>query len=426
MLLFASIAALIVLIALFLLLFPVLRQRKVSSVDARAEALAIFRQQFSELEQDHTSGIIADAQYQQSREELERRMLEEAEAIPASAAPAPRMFGNKRIALILAVIVPVVSGLLYYKLGNPLAITQPAAEQAATPAGHMAGGDLDQMLDRLKQKLEKTPGDAAGWALLARSYQQVGRYQDAVSTYAKVVTLIPNDAALWADYADAKAMSQGRSLAGEPQKLVEKALSIDPNNVKALMLAGTIEFDQKHYARAIEYWERQRALLPADSEEARRAAATINEARNLMGSNGQLDTINEVAAAPAPAAPSTKPAAAAGATAITGSVTITSTLASKVNPAAVLFVYARTATGSPMPIAIVRTSARDLPYTFRLDDTTSMTPDSKLSSAGEVIVVARLSVSGQAMPMSGDIRGELRGVKPGTQGVKIVMDTLIP
>jgi cytochrome c-type biogenesis protein CcmH len=108
--------------------------------------------------------------------------------------------------------------------------------------------------------------------------------------------------------------------------------------------------------------------------------------------------------------------------AISGKVTVAPSLAGKGSATDTLFVFAREASGPPMPVAIVRATKKDLPFTFRLDDSNSMMPSRKLSDVGTVVIVARLSKSGQAMPQSGDLEGMSQPVKPGTDGITIVID----
>jgi cytochrome c-type biogenesis protein CcmH len=108
--------------------------------------------------------------------------------------------------------------------------------------------------------------------------------------------------------------------------------------------------------------------------------------------------------------------------AISGTVTIAPSLAGKGSATDTLFVFARETNGPPMPVAIMRATKKDLPFTFRLDDSTSMMPSRKLSDVAMVVIVARLSMSGQAMPQSGDLEGMSQPVKPGADGITIVID----
>ena len=131
--------------------------------------------------------------------------------------------------------------------------------------------------------MKETPDDPEGWMLLARSYGALGRYNQAAQAYANAAARLPGDAGLLADYADVLAMAQGRRLQGEPERLIARALEADPNNLKALALAGTAAFEKQDYAGAVRHWERMLPLVPPDSDDARSIQASIAEARSLGG-----------------------------------------------------------------------------------------------------------------------------------------------
>ena len=331
---------------------------------------------------------------------------------------------GRPVALALAIIVPTASGLLYWQLGNPLAMTEPPAASMAAQRGLGDEGSfsegMESLIERLMQKMEQNPNDGEGWALLARSYMGLGRYPEAARAYENATTLIPNDAQLLADYADAMGVLHGRRLEGKPESLIQQALKIDPLNVKALMLAGTVAFNRNNFALATKDWELARANLPSDvdPEMTQQLVAAIEEAKSHLGSGQEtVSMLTEPAAAPAqPVRRTGQPRA------IRGTVTMAPSLASKGSPTDALFVFAREVNGPPMPVAIVRATKKDLPFTFQLDDSTSPMPSRKLSSAGPVVIVARLSKSGQAMPQSGDLEGTSQPVQSGVDGITVVID----
>jgi cytochrome c-type biogenesis protein CcmH len=324
------------------------------------------------------------------------------------------------VAFAIAIIIPAVSGLLYWELGNPLAMMQPTAASLSAQGGpedaHSSTDALEGLVGRLKQKMEQNPNDGVGWGLLARSYVGLGRYAEAASIYERAVTLIPDDAQLLADYADTLGVVHGRKLEGKPEVLIQQALKIDPRNVKALMLAGTVAFHRKNFARAAKDWEQARANLPADvdPEMTQQLTAAIEEARSqLGGGQSMMSGLTEPAA---PAQPAGRPRV------IKGTVAMAPSLAGKGSPTDTLFVFAREMNGPPMPVSIVRASRKDLPFTFQLDDSTSPMPSRKLSSAGPVVIVARLSKSGQAMPQSGDLEGTSQPIQSGGEGIAVIID----
>ncbi|MGQ0694559.1 MAG: c-type cytochrome biogenesis protein CcmI, partial [Nitrospiraceae bacterium] len=415
--LFLLIASAMTLVILSLLLWPLLK-RPAAATGEQEKALSVYRQQFAELEQDRTSGLLTDEQYQQARRELERRLLEETGATETTPRVTRRQMSSRLVALAIAMIIPTVSGGLYWALGNPLAMTHPSSPTLSSQGGPV-GGDpmadgLNALIEQLRKRLEQNPNDGVGWSLLARSYFAMERYADAVPIFEKAVKLNPDDASLLADYADALGVHQGRKLEGKPALLIEKALKIDPRNVKALMLAGTIAFNRQDYAGAAKDWELARANLPAeaDPESAEQLTASIAEAKHRLGGGQVVMTTNAEPAAPAK---STKPTGQSGASpAITGKVTLSPAVAGKASPTDTLFVFARAVNGPPMPVSIVRATRKDLPFTFRLDDSTSPMPSRKLSDMDQVVIVARLSKSGRAAPEKGDLEGMSEPVKPGT------------
>jgi cytochrome c-type biogenesis protein CcmH len=414
----------ITLLVLGLLLWPLLRRQESSDKGEREQTLSVYRQQFAELEQDLRNALLTEEQYQQSKRELERRLLEETG--PADAMPSVRLLPmNSRVVVVaLAVIIPAISGLLYWTLGHPEAITlsraSSSATQGASDYAHQTSEGLDALSERLKRKLEQNPNDGVGWALLARSYVEIGRHADAVPIYEKAVKLIPDDPQMLVDYADALGVQYGRKLEGKPEQLIQQALKINPNHVKALMLAGTVAFDRKDFGLAAKYWERARANLPADAEGELRQElrSSIAEAQGLAGGKPAM------AKAVGLATPLTKSGGQAAA--ISGTVRLAPSLVGKVASMDTLFVFAREINGPAMPVSIVRATTNDLPFTFRLDDSTSPMPSRKLSDAGTVVIVARLSKSGGAMPQSGDLQGMSQPTKPGAKQIAIVIDREIP
>ncbi len=412
------------LLVLGLLLWPLLKRQATLNDEANVKTLSVYRQQFVELQQDYKNAVLTDEQYQQSKRELERRVLEETRATEATSIVPARPVSNRAVVMAIAIVIPTVSGLLYWKLGNPVAITHPDALSLAAARGsdydHQTTEGLDALSERLKKKLEQNPNDGAGWALLARSYAEIGRHADAVPIYEKAMQLIPDDPQMLADYADALGMLHGRTLEGKPERLIQQALKIDPNHVKALMLAGTAAFDRKDFGKAAQYWERATANLPADAENDVRQEllSGIAEARGLAGGKAPM------VRATGGAAPSMKPTDQA--IAISGTVRLDPSLAGKSAPTDTLFVFAREMDGPPMPVSIVRATRRDLPFAFRLDDSTSPMPTRKLSDVGTVVIVARLSKSGEAVPKSGDVQGTSQPVKLGANGITVVMDREIP
>jgi cytochrome c-type biogenesis protein CcmH len=406
---FGLLAALFIAGALAFVLPPLLRRSHGrSQVSRGAVNVSVYRDQVRELENDLAAGTLSQDRYDEARREIEHQLLEDtsdAEAAPASA-PRPR----RLTAAIIGTAVPLVAIGLYFAVGNPQAIRMAGAPQGA-PHG-VTEEQVLAMVEQLAARMRANPEDPQGWRILARSYAVLGHYKDAADAYAKATARITDDAQLFADYADALGMAQGRTLEGEPEKLIARALAIDPANTKALALAGTVAFNRKDYAKAARYWERILAGVPPDSETAQAARANIAEARALAG--GALATAPPVAATRTPAASGSR---------VSGIVKLAPALAARVEPTDTVFIFARAAEGPRMPLAILRRQARDLPIEFALDDSMAMTPAMKLSSFPQVVIGARVSKSANATPQPGDLQGVSAPIKVGANGVSVVIDS---
>jgi cytochrome c-type biogenesis protein CcmH len=422
---FWLVASGLTIVILGLLLWPLLRRSTAVNAGEQETRLSVYRQQFVELEQDHRNGVLTDEQHQIARRELERRVLEETGSAELPAAGSSLRVSSKAVAVGLAVFIPVVSVGLYGKLGSPAALSSAGASASAGAKNGerepFSLSEMDALTERLKAKLEQNPTDGVGWALLARAYVELGRHPEAVPIYEKAMQLIPDDAQLLADYADALGVLNGRKLEGRPEALIQQALKADPRNVKALMLAGTVAYNHKEFGRAAAYWEEARANLPPGTD-----PEAIQEIVNGIAEAKELGGIKQTDMASRPAAPQAAAKQGGAAFAISGQVDIAPGLAAKGSPTDTLFVFAREMNGPPMPVAIVRATKKDLPFTFRLDDSNSPMTSRKLSEAGTVVIVARVSKSGEAMPKSGDLQGTSQPVKPGVKGITVTIDREIP
>jgi cytochrome c-type biogenesis protein CcmH len=362
---------------------------------------AIYRDQLKELDADLTAGTLARSQYDEARRELEARLLED---VGTAQAAAPAAHPGRGTAIAIGVALPLAAALLYVAVGNPGALSpRPQAGE-----GHaITLQQVEAMVGRLAERMKETPDDVKGWVMLGRSYAVLDRYPEAVAAYANAVKRAPPDAQVLADYADALAMAQGRTLVGEPERLIAQALKVDPNNVKALALAGTVAFQKHDFQGAIAHWQKILEVVPADSEMADSIRDSIADARKL-------------AAAPAQPAPAPKASAPAPA-AVSGTVSLAPGIAAKASPDDTVFIFARPVEGPRMPLAVLRKRVRDLPADFRLDDSMAMTPAAKLSNHERVVVGARISKSGNPVSQPGDLEGLSTPVGTGATGVKVVI-----
>ncbi len=417
---FLSIGALLSLLALALLTRPFWWRARGGTAPTQDATVGALRRQIEQLSSLHASGALADVPYREAREVLEKRLVDGVVNAPTTAAPAAA--AGKGLPAALAVFVLLIAGAGYAWLGTPQGLSA-EARMAQAPVGEgshsVTSEQIEAMLEALAARLKDKPDDPDGWAMLGRSYAVLGRHAESVGPFKQALSLRPNDAVLVADYADALAATNGRSLEGEPSRLIEQALKLDPNNLKALSLAGTAAFNREDFAGAIRHWEKLAQLAPG-GDMVQQVQGGIDEARRRMG--GGAAPAQATAAAPvnpAAAPPAPTLGAAAGADSVSGTVTLAPSLAGKAAPTDTLFVFARAAEGPRMPLAILRKQVKDLPLSFKLDDSMAMSPTAKLSSVARVIVGARISKGGGALPQPGDLQGFSAAVAGGATGLAI-------
>ena len=388
MILFALIGAALAIGVVAWILRPLLTRPSAQTVARSAANVSIYRDQLRELESDLAAGTLARGDYDTARSELEKRLLEDVREPEGT----PLRPAGRRTALIVGAVVPFLALVLYLMVGNPGAVKREAEVQASA-------AQIQAMVGRLAARLRENPDDVDGWKLLGRSYTVLGRFDEASDAYAKAAVRAPRDASLLADLADALAMARGQSLQGEPEKLVLRALEIEPGNLKALALAGTAAFERKDYAGAAGYWQRMLQHVPANSEEARAIQQNVKEAQSLAGSSNNRS--------------------------LRGTVALSPQLKGKAAPDDTVFVFARVPDGPKMPLAVARTRVRDLPYQFQLDDSMAMTPAMKLSAFPTVVVTARISKSGTATAQAGDLEGASAPVPSDSAAVTVVIDNVV-
>jgi len=394
-------AAGFIVVAVVLLLRPLLAPGNAAGIDRKKMNRDVLRDQFADIEDDVRAGILDADQAEQARRDIERRVLEEtAGAIQAPAAKV-RSWG---LPATIAVALPVIAISLYLHLGNLQGLN--ALPHAADNLSSITPEQFADMTAKLAARLQEKPDDVVGWTMLGRAYRATGRHEEAAKAFARASALKPDDAELLADQAEALAIAGGRKLAGEPTRLLDRALKLDPDNSKALALAGSAALERKDYKSAVRHWEKLSKQPDIGAELAQALQAGINEARKLAGTPVQ-------------------PSAPQGAGRVRGVVTLSESLKGKAGPGDSVFVFARAAQGPRMPLAIARVQVRDLPYHFELDDSMAMMPELKISGFAQIVVGARVSKTGSATPSSGDLEGLGPVVKPGADGVKVSINQVV-
>lgn len=361
---FWAVAALLAALAVAFVLAPLLRWRRAHSEVSRLETNAsVYREQLAELEAERERGALTQEEFMRANREIERRVVGEH---VASDGFRPYSFSTPKVAAILiAILLPAFAGVAYWKLGDPRALDPKAAAQI-TPQ------QLEAMVERLSVRMRQTPDDAEGWVMLGRALFLLTRHDEAAQAYARALQIAPEE----------------REILGEL--------------LKALAMAGHDRYERADFAGAIGYWERILRFAPPESELAKVVGESIAEARARGG----------LAAAPPGAS-------------LRGTVTLDARVKGKAAPQDTVFIIARPASGSRMPLAVARTTVSALPYRFTLDDSMAMAPGAKISAHAQVVIAARVSKSGDALPKKGDLEGASAPVPPGATGVAVVISRIV-
>ena len=368
--------------------------------------VGLLRDQLAELKAEHAAGRVDDAEFAHARTELEERVLAEGRVLEKGIDRRPAKFW----ALGLTLIVPLMAALTYVSIGEPDAL-DPTTHVGQAPGGQQFTPEqISEMVGGLVDKLEEDPTDERGWAMLARAYNVLGQFDTAQQTWARIGADIPANAMLMADWADLLVAAQEGDFTGEPTRLITRALELEPDNFKALALAGAAAFEAGEYAAASQHWEGILAQVPREDPAYAAVVDSINEARQR---GGMTPLVGEDVAPAENAAP-----AGSEALRIVGHVAIGEGLSDDLPEQATVFVFARPVEGG-MPFAALRIPAGELPVNFNFAAAQRMNP---APLPDEVELVARMSMAGAVSAQAGDIESAPLIVSPDESGVELLLD----
>lgn len=357
------------------------------------------------------SGTITEAEYTQKRQQVGNDLLNEiaGDGRP-SVDPTPAAAQRGLVAFIL-IALPAASIALYGWLGTSEALEEHPAVPVSSDVEHADAGSISEMVEALAARLDENPDDAEGWIMLARSYMAMERYGEAADAYSEARTLVGDEPVLLVDFAEAVTLANNNQMEGLPTQLIERALAVEPTHQKGIWLAGFAAMQRNEPNRAVELWNQLLEQLTPGSREA----------------EAVTDMIAQVGGEASAPASSTASTASSGGASLAVTIVLDPALAEKVTGHETLFVFARAVNGPPMPLAIQRRSASELPLTITLDDSMSMLPAMKLSGFPVVTVGARISKSGDAIGQSGDLQGMITPIDvAGTAAVEVTISEVLP
>jgi len=391
MIIFTAIGMVMLVSALWLLLWPLLTPSTRTIIPRHELNVRIAQQRLAEITIELENQQLSDADFNTAQTDLEDSLLTDIQSEERS--ESLKKSGPLAV-LIVATLFPIAVIALYLILGSPNYLStegQPVTTDTSARSP-------DALLAELKLRLEQNPTDREGWAILANALMSLGEYAQAVGAYEKLYALTGDDAEVLVGYADALAMLEGGTLNDRVTALLDRALKIDPEQPQALWLAGMAAEARGDLPGALEHWHRLKPALHADPQAQSELQALIDRVTELAISRG-LAVANHpqtIQRLNRPAAPVT----------LTVRIEIAPDLATQIESSHTLYVYARSNAGDRIPVAAVRRSAGELPLELVLDDRSSLMGTSVLSDYNTVILGAHISRTGDAIRQPGDLVSE--------------------
>ncbi|MDQ2077841.1 c-type cytochrome biogenesis protein CcmI [Marinimicrobium sp. ABcell2] len=368
--------------------------------------IGLYRVHLAELEEAKEAGRLSEEEFQQLKLEQERALLEDeeqlrkAEQSVAFANVGPKFLGVVCVAILLASVV------LYQQLGSSQDVRllnmqhekarldwqDMQAQQAPDPQR------AKDLIEAMEARLQQRPNNLQYRFLVGRYSMSLGDYDRAIEAYEKVISVDPNSPRVLAELAQALFLRDDNQMTPRIAGLAESALAQDPQETTALGLAGINAFNQGDYQQAINFWRRAIEVMGPHAPSSQSLKVGIERAERELAGEGGSGTGSPLA----------------GEEAAEAAISIRVALSERaeVGPDQWIFVYARTWEGSPMPLAITRIQASDLPATIVLDDTMAMTTSTALRDTEQVELVARASQTSTAAPKPGDWEGRFGPVRP--------------
>lgn len=422
-----------------------LREHRLVELDRKQQNITIAKERLDEIAAEHAAGAMTDEIFEQSRTELEASLIDDVDQLDdvnIENAVVSNKFG-KITWVVLAVLIPLGTLGMYSYLGSPQYLDYAGASAGSVAGGarHAAGAPpatMDELIDRLKQRLEEDPEDGEGWFLLSKTYMSESRYAEALDALKKTHAIIGDYPAILLGMADASAMLRQGNMTGEPSQWIDKALEMDPHNTTGLWLGGMAAQQNGQFQLAVDRWGQLVPLLASQPASQSQVQGLIDEAVAEARSNGIEVTITKFEAPTAQPAEAMVSAEAETEAkleqlpainqppAVKAWVSIDKAMLEKASANDTVFIFAKAKSGPPMPLAAYKTTVSALPLEVTLDDSMAMMPQMKLSLFDEVVVNARVSKSGQPSAMPGDLTSKSELVKlDGTVGIELTISSIV-
>ncbi len=391
---------LMLLVAIVILVFPLLRVRQSKSLAYKASNIKLHEEKLKELEVDLEEGRIEPDDYKIARQEMDRGLLEDIPLESKETASLHYTTEAKKqpaLALVIAIFLPALSFLIYAQLGMH-ADSEAQQQQQQAMVSDNAAPSMDQMVARLESYLKENEGEFKDWLMLARSYKHLKRYAEAANAYKKAGGFEAN-VQVMLEHAEVLIMTNGQQFNDESYELSRKALELAPDNVNAVWFAGMAEFQFGKFRQSLDYFTRLSAVAAQDANFAQSLRFYITEVRKkLIEAGEEVASMDELMPSAAPVAKTAS---------LQVSVDVSAEVRQKFAGNDIVFIYAKALTGPKMPLAAQRLTLAELPTTVVLDDSMAMMEGMNMSAFKQIVVSARVTKTGAAIAQSGDFIGQV-------------------
>jgi cytochrome c-type biogenesis protein CcmH len=450
---FWGLMILMLLIAIGLLVYPLLKVRTTSSVAYKDSNLKINAEKIKELDVDLDEGRIDQGFYNAAREELDRELLIDIPAESKETAAEHYVGSVKRhpaMALLISVFIPLLTLLLYLDLGMHNASDEAfIAAQTQVQTQTEGQPSVEEMTSKLEAKIEKDGGSVKDWIMLGRAQKYLGRYALAAKAFAVALETDTDNAQLMLELAEMQALTNDRKFTEQGRALVLKAYSLEPENPNSLWFAGVAEFQYGNYHQSIAHLKELLPYVLSEEEVMKSVVSMVAKSREALIAKGEdmpelvqiLDVQSLLAQveASAPAVTATaddaavdkaqresKPAEKASGLSVQVTVDVSEQVKQRFDASDTVFVYAKAKQGPRMPLAAQRLTLGALPAMVVLDDSMAMVEGMNLSAFDPIVISARITKTGSAIAQSGDYIGKMElSTKDAAMPLNITIDTVV-
>ena len=412
---FGALVIIFIALGLAFLVIPVLRKPPVQDEIGREQQnIRIAREKKALLDEQLNEQQMTRDEYDAAMHDLEASLaidLERQQSLESNHE------AGKWVVWFFVACVPLASIYMYYHLGEYRVIENPQLAQArpATQSPHGSGGGpaptMTEIVSRLKEHLRSNQDDVQGWFMLGKTYMSLREFDNAVTAFQRTHELTQSNPTVMLALADSLAMTRNGDMQGEPESLVKEALSISPNELTGLWLAGLAAEQDNRNREAFDHWTKLLPMLGDDPQSASEVRTLLTRLKQKQpdlpdfeqGGQRVLPTISQ--------GPDMNDVADAAGEGLSVAISVADHFALQVQPDDLVFVYAKAASGPPMPLAAKRLKAGDLPVRITLSDSDAMMPQMAMSQFDRIIVGARISKSGNPSGQPGDLFQESQPIE---------------